>query len=77
MNTIQSLKNGWRINEDLGFVTEQIKDRCNSEDNYAWAKGYPIIKSEDISGKLGKPLLDLEDKSICYRHQCRYQKSNH
>lgn len=50
------LQNNWSINEDYGFVPDQIKDRVNSEDNYTWAKGYPIIKQEDIKGKLGNPL---------------------
>ena len=44
MPTIQPLKNGWRIDENKGFVADQIKDRVNAEDNYTWAKGYPLIK---------------------------------
>jgi len=56
---IKPLKQNWKINEDLGFVPDQIRDRVNSESNYVWAKGYPNIKQEDISGKLGRPLLEL------------------
>lgn len=44
MPTIQPLKNGWRVDENKGFVADQIKDRVNSEDLYTWAKGYPLIK---------------------------------
>lgn len=49
MKTIQPLENGWKIDEDKGFVQEQIQERANTESNYMWAKGFPIIKSEDIT----------------------------
>ncbi len=42
--TIQPLKNGWQVVEDKGFVPDQIRERCRSEDNYTWAKGWPLIK---------------------------------
>ena len=45
---IQPLKNNWKISEDAGWIPDQIKDRVNSEDNYSWSKGYPLIKEEDI-----------------------------
>lgn len=48
MQIIQPLKDNWSIDEDEGFVQDQIKDRVNSEDNYTWAKGFPIIKIKDI-----------------------------
>lgn len=48
MQIIQPLKTPWKIDEDKGFVADQIKDRVNSEDNYTWCKGYPIIKTDDI-----------------------------
>lgn len=38
------LKNNWKINEDKGFVPDQIQQRVDAEDNYTWAKGYPLIK---------------------------------
>lgn len=46
--TIQPLKPHFSIDEDAGFVQDQIKDRVNSEDNLCWALGWPIIKTEDI-----------------------------
>lgn len=49
MEQIQPLKLNWRIVEDKGWVMEQIKARVNSEDNYTFCKGYPLIRSEDIS----------------------------
>lgn len=48
---IQPLTNDWSISEDKGFVPDQIKERVNSEDNYTWAKNYPLIKSKDIKKK--------------------------
>lgn len=53
MELAQPLKPQFKINEDEGFVQDQIKNRVNSEDNYTWCKNYPLIKSEDITGKLG------------------------
>ncbi len=58
MKIIQSLKTEFRINEDLGYVPDQIKDRVNAESWYTSCKGYENIKAEDIKGKAGKPLLD-------------------
>ncbi len=54
MNPIQPLKNNWKVDEDLGFVADQIKERVRTEDNYTWAKNYPLLRSEDIKGRLGK-----------------------
>ena len=48
MKIIQPLRNSFKINEDKGYVPDQIKDRVNSESNYEWAKGFPIIRSKDI-----------------------------
>lgn len=45
---IQPLKTQFKIDEDKGYVPDQIQDRVNSESNYEWAKGFPIIRSEDI-----------------------------
>ncbi len=44
MNTriIPPLKTHWKIDEDKGFVRDQIQERVNSEDNYTWAKGYQL-----------------------------------
>lgn len=50
------LEPSWKINEDQGFVPDQIKSRVDTEDLYTWAKGYPLIKNEDIKGRLGKPI---------------------
>jgi hypothetical protein len=35
---IQPLKSNWKINEDKGYVPDQIKERVNSESNYEWSK---------------------------------------
>ena len=56
--TIQPLKNNWRVEEDAGFVKDQIHDRVQSEDLYMWAKGYPIIRTADIKGRIGQPVKD-------------------
>ena len=48
---IQPLKTPWRIDEQQGNVKEQIWERVNSEDNYTWAKGYPLIRTKDIKKK--------------------------
>ena len=48
MNIYQPLKDHWKLDEDAGCIDVQISNRVNSEDNYTWAKGYPLIKSEDI-----------------------------
>ncbi len=48
MNTTQPLKDHWKIDEDKGFVADQIKARVDSEDWYTHCKGYPIIKDTDI-----------------------------
>ena len=53
---IQPLSNGWKLNEDLGFIQAQIHERVNSEDNFTHCRGYPLIKSNEVEGKLGKPL---------------------
>lgn len=52
---INPLKDNWKVDEDKGFVQQQIKDRVNSESWYTFCKGYPNIKSKDIKGKIGKP----------------------
>jgi hypothetical protein len=44
MPTIAPLKNGWRVDENKGFVADQIKSRVDSEDWYTHCKGYPLIK---------------------------------
>ena len=51
MNPIQPLKQQFKIDEDKGFVPDQILERVRSEDNYTWSKGYPLIKKEDIKIK--------------------------
>lgn len=48
MPPIQPLKKKWKIDEDAGFVPDQIRERVRSEDNYTFAKNYPLIKLEDI-----------------------------
>lgn len=59
MKIIQPLKTTFKIDEDVGDVPEQIKNRVESEDNYTWCKNYPLIKSEDITGKLGQPIPEI------------------
>lgn len=58
----ESLKTQFKIDEDVGFVPDQIKARCNAEDNYTWAKGYPLIK--EVQGKLGRPMLELIKQEV-------------
>lgn len=43
-NQIQPLRDHWKIDEDRGFVPDQIKERVDSEDWYTHCKGYPLIK---------------------------------
>lgn len=47
MKTIYPLKPNWKINEDEGFVADQIKNRCDAEDNYTWGKNYQLTSYED------------------------------
>lgn len=47
-NIIQPLKESFKVDEDVGYVAEQIVDRVNAEDNLTWSLGWPIIKSTDI-----------------------------
>ena len=55
---IQPLKTPWKIDENkFQSAYEQVKERCDSEDNLTWSLGFPIIRSTDISGRLGKPLV--------------------
>lgn len=44
MKPIQPLKDHWKIEEDKGYVPDQIKERVNSEDWYTHCKGYPLVK---------------------------------
>lgn len=48
MPPIQPLKDNWRVDEDAGFIQDQIKERVRSEDWYTQCKGYPIIRTKDI-----------------------------
>lgn len=52
---IQPLRQQFKLDEDLGFIQDQIKERVQSEDNYTWAKGWPLIKK--VKGHAGKPIL--------------------
>lgn len=56
MQTIQPLRNNWKIDEQSGVhPSEQIKQRVDTESWYTQCKGYPIIKSEEIKGRAGNP----------------------
>lgn len=56
METVYPLKNGFKVDEDSGISPhDQIKRRVNAEDWYTHCKGYPLIKSENITGHLGQP----------------------
>ncbi len=33
----QPLRPGWKIDEDKGFIPDQIKERVDTEGNLAWA----------------------------------------
>lgn len=59
MNAIEPLRKNWKINEDQGFVHDQIRERVRSEDNYTHCKGYPIIKNEEVKGRAGKPIINV------------------
>ncbi len=48
MKIIQPLKISFSIDEDKGYVSDQIKSRVDSEDNYTWGKGFPLIKEVEI-----------------------------
>lgn len=45
--TIQPLKTEFKIDEEKGFVPDQIKSRVNSEDWYTNCKRYPLTETED------------------------------
>lgn len=45
---IQPLRENFSIDEDKGYVSDQIKERVQSEDLYTWAKGYPLIKEVKV-----------------------------
>lgn len=59
MKIYQPLKNNWSISEDQGFIKDQIQDRVNSESNLCWALGYPNVRQEEITGRLGEPLEEV------------------
>ena len=40
MDKIQPLKQQFKINEDEGWVPDQIRERVRSEDNFTNCKGY-------------------------------------
>lgn len=53
----QPLRSNWHVDEDSAVpVVDQITERVDTEDMYAHCKGYPLIRSEDIVGRIGKPL---------------------
>ena len=54
MRTYQPLKNNWKIDEDKGFVSDQIKERVDSESWYTYCKGYPNIREEDVKRSFTK-----------------------
>lgn len=53
--TIQPLKQQFKINEDAGFVQDQILERVRSESNFDWSREFPLIKSENVKGRAGEP----------------------
>lgn len=61
----QPLKTEFRINEDKGFIQDQIKARVNQEANYQWAKT-PISMSdkERIEWKINQGRDYLKGKKI-------------
>lgn len=63
----EPLRNNWRVEEDSGTSPhDQIKARVNAEDIYTYCKGYPLIKSETITGRAGKPIP--EHKQNIYKN---------
>ncbi len=64
---IYPLKDNWKIDEDKGFVADQIEARMDSESWYTNCKGYYNIKEKDIKGRAGKP---LPGKVEYYFKQC-------
>ncbi len=61
---IKPLKTTWKIDEDAGFVRDQIKDRVNSESNYMWARKNELSKEERsiYYQKLGRDYLKSKQK---------------
>ena len=53
MKTIYPLKTNFCLDEDKGFIQDQIQERCQSEDFYTYAKGYDLIK--EVKGRAGVP----------------------
>ena len=49
MKIYNPLEKSFKINEDAGFIQDQILQRVQSEENFVWALGFPLIKSEDIT----------------------------
>ena len=48
-NIIYPLKTPWKIDYDLALSPyEQVKRRVDSEDWFTQARGYPLIRQEDI-----------------------------
>lgn len=47
MKTYLPLKSSWKIDEQAGFVPDQIQERVNSEDNYTNCKRYSLVEVED------------------------------
>lgn len=45
--TIQPLKDHWKIDEEKGYVPDQIQERVDSEDWYTYCKGYPLTSVAD------------------------------
>ncbi len=41
---IYPLKSNWKVDEDAGFVPDQIKQRVDTESNYSWARNGNIIR---------------------------------
>ena len=47
MKIYQPLKNNWKFIEGID-TKDAILERVNSEDNYTYCKGYPLIRESDI-----------------------------
>ena len=56
MKTYKPLQTTFKIDEDAGFIQDQIQDRVNSESNYEWAKKSLITLVERVNyyKELGK-----------------------
>lgn len=73
-NIIQPLRRNWKVDEDSAeSPIEQIRERVRSEDWNTLCKGYPVIKSEDVCGNLGKPVPPTKEEKEILKYVRNYK----